>query len=422
MQALSGLLLTLCGAAVLGLLAGYACFHAGMIRSKSVVSVLTQQGAAVALSVVFYLIIGHNLIFHTGWWNGVLPSIHLLWHGKTALASFIDNPIHPALMGELFFSIMTAALIMPIVIGAIAERTKLVAVVLFTVVMSVVIYPVAAFWTGPHGFLSQIGFMDTGGAARIQTVGAMAALAGLLLVGSRKARCDHLGKLVYAVPGSNLPLATLGVFAIWIGFLFLNAGSQLLSPRVPLIGGFAWVMITSMVAACASLFVTLTLVRFFYGKADLTFMLNGLLVGLVAISAGPLVNITGALIVGAIAGALFFFMHRWFEQLPIDDPVGSVAVFGIGGFWGTIAVAFTQQHHAFAELQLQHWAWYQQLWIQLLGFSVVAIWAFCISLLVWWLIRVLIGLRPMPLVETKGLDVVDHGMGAYPEFQISRKR
>ena len=311
---------------------------------------------------------------------------------------------------DFFFQVVFVATAMSIVSGAVAERMKLWAFLLFTVVMTGVIYPIEGSWTwgGQSVFgwfelsVGETGFSDFAGSGIVHLAGATAAFAGVLLLGSRKGKFGPNGE-TYAMPGANLPLATLGTFILWMGWFGFNGGSVLKLGDIGNANAVAVVFLNTNAAAAGGAIAALVVARLMFGKADLTMALNGALAGLVAITAEPSTPTPAiATLFGAIAGVIVVYSIVALEKFRIDDPVGAISVHGVVGIFGLMIVPFTNDGTSFAA--------------QALGAVVIFTWVFVASLVVWLLIKLIFGIRISEEEEYEGADVSEYGMEAYPEF------
>jgi Amt family ammonium transporter len=283
---------------------------------------------------------------------------------------------------------------------------KLWAFLLFAVVMTGFIYPIQGYWKWGGGFLDAKGFLDFAGSGVVHLTGASAALAGVLLLGARKGKYGKDGK-INAIPGANLPLATLGTFILWLGWFGFNGGSELKVSNVAEANAVALVFVNTNAAAAAGTIAALITSRLLFGKADLTMALNGALAGLVAITAEPLAGSpVASSIVGAIGGVLVVFSIITIDKMKIDDPVGAISVHGVVGMWGLIAVAFTNSDATFGA--------------QFLGLVSIFVWVFVTSLITWFIIKMIMGLRVTEEEEMEGVDLAECGLEAYPEFTGTR--
>ena len=291
---------------------------------------------------------------------------------------------------------------MSVVSGAVAERMKLWAFLIFAVVMTGFIYPIQGFWKWGAGFLDAAGFLDFAGSGVVHMAGASAALAGVLLLGARKGKYGANGQ-VNAIPGANLPLATLGTFILWMGWFGFNGGSQLKMSTIEDANAVAQVFVNTNMGAAGGLIAALIVARILFGKADLTMALNGALAGLVSVTAEPLTpSALQATLIGGVGGVLVVFSILALDKIKIDDPVGAISVHGVAGIWGLLAVCLTNSEAS--------------LGAQLLGIASIFAWVFIASLIVWGIIKAVIGLRVSEEEEYDGVDLAECGMEAYPEF------
>jgi Amt family ammonium transporter len=310
-------------------------------------------------------------------------------------------------MADFFFQVVFVATAMSIVSGAIAERMKLWSFLLFAVVMTGVIYPVQGYWKWGGGFLEQNGFVDFAGSGVVHLAGAMAALAGVLLLGAREGKYGKRpdGTVqVRAIPGSNMPLATLGTLILWMGWFGFNGGSMLQMNDVVSANSVALVFVNTNIAAGGGALAALILARLWFGKADLTMALNGVLAGLVAVTAQPLTPTPGlAAFIGIVGGLLvvvsIVFMDRRFQ---LDDPVGAISVHGVVGIWGLLAVILSDPKASLGG--------------QLMGIVAIGGWVFVTSAAVWLALKVTMGIRISELEEYEGADISEIGLESYPEF------
>ncbi len=296
---------------------------------------------------------------------------------------------------------------MSIVSGAVAERMKLWSFLIFAVVMTGFIYPVQGYWKWGGGFLDAAGFSDFAGSGVVHLCGATAALAGVILLGARKGKYGKDGK-INAIPGANLPLATLGTFILWLGWFGFNGGSELIVSNVAEANAVAAVFVNTNAAAAGGVVAALITSRLMFGKADLTMALNGALAGLVAITAEPLTPTAGwATVIGIIGGVLVVFSIVTMDKMKIDDPVGAISVHGVVGMWGLLAVPLTNDDAGFMT--------------QLLGLGTIFIWTFATSFIVWMVIKAVMGIRVSEEEEYEGVDIGECGLEAYPEFTTGTK-
>ncbi|AXO60043.1 ammonium transporter [Pseudomonas sp. phDV1] len=394
----------ICGALVMWMAAGFAMLESGLVRAKNTTEILTKNVALYATASVMYLLVGYYIMYSSPE-GGILPSLGFLIGDENSVDSVLaggdDAPYYSA-RSDFFFQIVFAATCMSIVSGAVAERMKLWAFLAFAVVMTGFIYPIQGFWKWGGGFLDAAGYLDYAGSGVVHMAGASAALAGVLLLGARKGKYGPNGQ-VNAIPGANLPLATLGTFILWMGWFGFNGGSQLKMSTIEDANAVAQVFTNTNMAAAGGLIVALIVARLLFGKADLTMALNGALAGLVAITAEPLTpSALQATLIGGVGGALVVFSILGLDKVKIDDPVGAISVHGVVGIWGILAVCLTNEDAS--------------LGAQLLGIVSIFAWVFIASLIVWSIIKAVIGMRVSEEEEYEGVDIAECGMEAYPEF------
>ena len=342
---LNSLLFLIGGFLVFWMAAGFAMLEAGLVRSKNVTMQLTKNVALFSLAAIFYYLIGYNLMYPLGTWavEGVLSGV---W-GKAVLeavsvtADAADDYGYASTGSDFFFQLMFCAATASIVSGALAERIKLWPFLIFTVILTSIIYPLQASWKWGGGFLDGMGFLDFAGSTVVHSVGGWAALAGAIILGPRLGKYTADGKVV-PIQGSNLALATLGTFILWLGWFGFNGGSQLAMGSVGDVADVSRIFANTNAAAAGGAVAALILTQLLYSKPDLTMILNGALAGLVSITAEPLTPSLGAAtIIGAIGGVIVVFSVPFLDKLKIDDVVGAIPVHLFAGIWGTIAVVFT---------------------------------------------------------------------------------
>ncbi len=394
----------ICGALVMWMAAGFAMLEAGLVRAKNTTEILTKNIALYAIASVMYLVIGYHIMYSSPE-GGILPSLGFLIgdeHTAEAVLAGGDDAPYYAARSDFFFQIVFAATCMSVVSGAVAERMKLWAFLIFAVVMTGFIYPIQGFWKWGAGFLDAAGFLDFAGSGVVHMAGASAALAGVLLLGARKGKYGANGQ-VNAIPGANLPLATLGTFILWMGWFGFNGGSQLKMSTIEDANAVAQVFVNTNMGAAGGLIAALIVARILFGKADLTMALNGALAGLVSVTAEPLTpSALQATLIGGVGGVLVVFSILALDKIKIDDPVGAISVHGVAGIWGLLAVCLTNSEAS--------------LGAQLLGIASIFAWVFIASLIVWGIIKAVIGLRVSEEEEYDGVDLAECGMEAYPEF------
>ena len=394
----------ICGALVMWMAAGFAMLEAGLVRAKNTTEILTKNVALFAIASVMYLLVGYTIMYSSPE-GGILPSLGFLIgdeHSVEAVLAGGEDAPYYAARSDFFFQIVFAATCMSIVSGAVAERMKLWAFIAFAVVMTGIIYPVQGFWKWGGGFLDAAGFLDFAGSSVVHMAGATAALAGVLLLGARKGKYGAKGQ-INAIPGANLPLATLGMFILWMGWFGFNGGSQLKMSTIEDANAVAQVFVNTNMGAAGGLIAALIVARILFGKTDLTMAINGALAGLVSITAEPLTpSALQATLIGGVGGVLVVFSILALDKIRIDDPVGAISVHGVAGIWGTLAVCLTNGEAT--------------LGAQLLGIVSIFAWVFIASLIVWAIIKAVFGLRVSEEEEYEGVDLAECGMEAYPEF------
>ena len=397
------------GALVMWMAAGFTMLEAGLVRAKNTAEILTKNIGLYSIACIMYMLCGYAIMYPGAYEGGVFQSLATLGSG---LLSSGDNTAADVIasggdtyysgLSDFFFQVVFVATAMSIVSGAVAERMKLWSFFAFAVFLTSVIYPVQGFWNWGDGFLKVAGFSDFAGSGTVHLCGAAAALAGVLLLGARKGKYGANGQ-INAIPGCNLPLATLGTLILWLGWFGFNGGSELKVSDVGEANAVSLVFVNTNMAAAGGLLFALLLSRFWFGKADLTMALNGALAGLVAITADPLSpEPIAATAIGAAGGLLVVGSIVFLDKLKVDDPVGAISVHGVVGIWGLIAVCFSNEAAT--------------LGAQLLGVFAIFAWVFAASLLVWFLLKVTVGLRVTEEEEYEGVDIGECGLEAYPEF------
>lgn len=397
------------GALVMWMAAGFSMLEAGLVRAKNTAEILTKNVALFAIASIMYMLIGYGIMYPNGG-NGIIPDISwsFMFGGDNTVEEVLASggDTYYSVMSDFFFQVVFVATAMSIVSGAVAERMKLWAFLLFAIVLTGFIYPVQGYWKWGGGWLDGIGFSDFAGSGIVHLCGASAALAGVLLLGARKGKYGKDGT-INAIPGANLPLATLGTFILWLGWFGFNGGSQLVVSNISDANAVAAVFVNTNMAAAGGLVFALLTARLIFGKADLTMALNGALAGLVAITAEPLTPIPlAATLIGGVGGVIVVFAIISLDKLRIDDPVGAISVHGVVGMWGLLAVPITNADVGIVP--------------QLIGLVSIFAWVFITSIIVWLLIKLIMGIRVSEEEEYEGVDVGECGLEAYPEFVGSR--
>ncbi|MCV6637337.1 ammonium transporter [Candidatus Albibeggiatoa sp. nov. NOAA] len=406
--ALNTFYLLMSGALVMLMALGFSMLEAGLVRSKNTVEILTKNVTLYAIACIMYMLVGYDLMYGSPE-GGIIPSVTPLFSFMSmtvsndySLAAVNAGEADYAKAADFFFQVVFVATAMSVVSGAIAERMKLWSFIFFAVVMTSFIYPIQGYWKWGEGFLHQLGFLDFAGSGVVHLAGATAALTGVMLLGARLHKFSADGH-INAIPGANLPLATLGTFLLWFGWFGFNGGSQLLASTVVDSNTVAMIFVNTNMAAAGGLVAATMMSRFLFGKADLTMILNGALAGLVAITAEPSTpSPIFATLIGSVGGILVIFAILGLDKLRLDDPVGAISVHGVVGIWGLLAVPLTNPTASFKS--------------QLIGIVVIFSWVFVTSLVTWFVIKLIFGLRVSEEEEYEGLDLSECGMEAYPEF------
>jgi Amt family ammonium transporter len=393
----------MCGALVMWMAAGFAMLEAGLVRAKNTTEILTKNIALFAVACTMYMVCGYAVMY-----GGDIFLSSITGDGATGA----EEPATYAPSADFYFQVVFVATAMSIVSGAVAERMKLWAFLAFAVVMTGFIYPMEGAWTwgGAPVFgmytLGDLGFSDFAGSGIVHLAGASAALAGVLLLGARKGKYGPNGE-VNAIPGANLPMATLGTFILWLGWFGFNGGSVLATASVESANAVAVVFMNTNAAAAGGLIAALLVAKVLFGKADLTMTLNGALAGLVAITAEPSTpTALEATLFGAAGGVLVVFSILALDKFKIDDPVGAISVHGVVGLLGLLLVPLTNEGSSFSG--------------QLIGAATIFVWVFGASLVAWGILKAVMGLRVSEEEEFAGVDIAECGMEAYPEFSSSK--
>jgi len=397
------------GALVMWMAAGFAMLEAGLVRAKNTAEILTKNVALFAIACIMYMVVGYGIMYPAGG-NGIIPSINwsFMFGGDNSVDEVLGSggDVYYSGMSDFFFQVVFVATAMSIVSGAVAERMKLWAFLLFAVVMTGFIYPVQGYWKWGGGWLDALNFQDFAGSGVVHLCGASAALAGVLLLGARKGKYGKDGS-INAIPGANLPLATLGTFILWLGWFGFNGGSELMVSNIDEANAVAAVFVNTNMAAAGGLVLALITARLLFGKADLTMALNGALAGLVAITAEPLTpSPLAATLIGGVGGVIVVFSIVTMDKLRVDDPVGAISVHGVVGMWGLMAVPITNGDAGFGA--------------QAIGLGTILAWVFVTAFIAWLLIKLIMGIRVSEEEEYEGVDVGECGLEAYPEFVASR--
>ena len=388
--ALNTLLFLISGFLVMWMAAGFCMLESGLVTSKSVSTIAAKNIGLYSIAGLMFWLVGYNLAYGIpeGGYIGSFTS----WSDGSALATGYSDG------SDWFFQMVFCATTASIVSGTLAERIKIWPFFIFVALLTGVIYPIEMGWQWGGGWLSSAGFSDFAGSTLVHAAGGAAALAGAIVLGPRLGRFDN-GKLV-PFANSSIPLATLGVFILWLGWFGFNGGSQLALGSFDDATAIATIYINTNLAACAGVMVCAGITRLLRGKTDVIMMLNGALGGLVAITAEPLMpSPIAAIIIGGIGGALVFFGTELLVKMKIDDVVGAIPVHFIAGIWGTLAVPITNPDTSFGA--------------QLLGTASICVFVFVVSYIIWTILKATIGIRISEEAEKEGTDVVETGVVAY---------
>ena len=386
--------------------AGFAMLEAGLVRGKNVAMQLTKNMALFSLASLFFYILGYNLMYPGDGWTiqNVIGAFSVTALEPVGLEGVEADLTYASVGSDFFFQLMFCAATASIVSGALAERIKLWPFLVFVIVLVAVIYPIQASWKWGGGFLDAMGFQDFAGSTVVHSVGGWAALTGAIILGPRLGKYRD-GK-VNPMPGSNLALATLGTFILWLGWFGFNGGSQLYMDTSGNVADISRIFSNTNTSAAAGAVAALILTQLLYKKPDLTMILNGALAGLVSITAEPLTpSLVSATLIGAVGGVIVVFAVPLLDRLKIDDVVGAIPVHLFAGIWGTLAVCFTNSAASFS--------------VQLTSIVIVGAFVTVASAVVWLVLNAMFGLRVSEDAEITGLDRSELGMEAYPEFSGS---
>ncbi len=396
------------GVLVMWMAAGFAMLEAGLVRAKNTAEILIKNISLFAIACIMYMLVGYSIMYGSSD-SSFIPDFGFLIgdeNAKDAILAGGDGAPYYSKLSDFFFQVVFVATAMSIVSGAVAERMKLWAFLAFAVVMTGFIYPVQGYWKWGGGFLDQLGFQDFAGSGVVHLCGAAAALAAVIVLGARKGKYGKDGS-INAIPGANMPLATLGTFILWMGWFGFNGGSELKLSDIGEANAVALIFVNTNMAAAGGVIAAMITARLLFGKTDLTMALNGALAGLVAITAEPLnPDPLLATMIGAAGGVIVVFSIIALDKMKLDDPVGAISVHGVVGMWGLIAVVFS---NADATIMAQ-----------LTGLGAIFAWTFTVAIIVWLLIKVIVGVRVSEEEEYNGVDISECGMEAYPEFTSNK--
>ena len=398
--ALDTLYFLVMGAFVMWMAAGFTMLESGLVRAKNTAEILTKNISLYSIAVIMYMVVGYNLMYPAGG-SGIIPDLAFFLGSDNTVEAVVASggDVYYSGMSDHFFQVVFVATACSIISGAVAERMKLWPFLLFCVFMTSIIYPVQGYWKWGGGFLDAAGFADFAGSGVVHLCGATAALAGVMVLGARKGKYKD-GK-PQAMPGANLPLATLGTFILWLGWFGFNGGSELIVSNVAEANAVSLIFVNTNLAAAGGVMGALILSKLMFGRSDLTMALNGAIAGLVSITAEPLAPTPGlALIIGFIGGLIVVFSIITLDKMHMDDPVGAISAHGTAGVWGLLAVTLTGG----------------SLGAQLYGIIVIFLWTFVVSFIFWKIIDSIYGLRVTEEEEEEGVDISECGLEAYPEF------
>jgi len=391
---LDGFLMVFAGILVMWMAAGFAMLEVGLTRTKNSATILTKNVALFAISCIMFYYFGYNFMYGEG--NAFIGS-------GSALSGFTSEALGHSVMADFFFQVVFVATAASVISGTVAERMKMWPFLIFVVILSTFIYPIQGHWTWGGSNLGGLieGFSDFAGSTIVHSVGGWAALAGVIILGARKGKYSKDGK-VRPIPGSNMPLATVGTLILWMGWFGFNGGSQLAMGTKDDIDNIAMVIASTNMAASIGAITAAILTQILYKKVDLTMVLNGALAGLVSVTAAPDTGMFYATIVGFIGAILVVFAVPFFDKIKLDDPVGALSVHLVAGIWGTLAVGIFGNGEFMAQLK---------------GVIVIGGFVFITSFVVWKLLDMILGLRVSEQEEIEGLDIHELGLEAYPEFK-----
>ena len=394
---------------------GFASLEAGMARSKNTVNILSKNFIVFAVSSLGFMLLGWGLMF--GGDNPFLGTQHLFILGESDL-SFYDGTLtsNVPFWGKFFFQLVFCGTAATIVSGAVAERIKYITFIVFSFVLTLVIYPIVGHWVWGGGWLADLGFLDFAGDTVVHSLGGWAALAGALVLGPRIGKYDKDGK-PRAIPGHNMSLAVIGLFVLWLGWFGFNPGSTM-SFQNP--ADVMHILMTTNTSAIAAVLTATAASWLLLGKPDLGMTINGCLAGLVAITGGcAYISIGNSLLIGAVAGVLVVFAVLFFDRVKVDDPVGATSVHLCCGVFGTLCIGLFAQEGV-TTLSTKNGLFYGGgaglLGTQLLGIAAVGAFVFAASLVLWWVLKKTMGIRVTREEEIAGLDIGEHGNHAYPDF------
>ncbi|WP_439562042.1 ammonium transporter [Roseinatronobacter sp.] len=402
---MNSLLFLVGGFLVFFMAAGFCMLETGLVRSKNATMQLIKNVALFSVATVAYFVVGFNLMYPLGdwvvegWLGGIAPTV--LEPVGVAFED-LDDVEYASIGSDFIFQLMFCAAVASIVSGAVAERIKLWPFLGFVIVLTGIIYPIQASWSWGEGFLDELGFLDFAGSSIVHGAGGWAALAGVIVLGARAGKYGKDGR-VTVMAGSNLPLATLGMFILWLGWFGFNGASQLAMGTVSDVADISRIFANTNTAAAGGAIAALLLSKFLYTKPDLTMVLNGALAGLVSITAEPLTpGLGAATLIGAVGGVIVVLTVPLLDKLKLDDVVGAIPVHLFAGIWGTLAVVLTNPDATLSA--------------QIIGIVAIGAFMFVASLVMWLILKAVFGIRVSDEDQITGLDTTELGMEAYPEF------
>ncbi|MEQ8479707.1 MAG: ammonium transporter [Hoeflea sp.] len=390
------LLFLIGGFLVMFMAAGFAMLEVGMVRSKNVSMQCLKNVALYSIAGIMFWVVGYSLMYTdvNGYFGTPLP------YGWPDAG--VANEGDYSVASDWFFQMVFCAATASIVSGTVAERVKLWPFLIFTAILTGILYPISGSWQWGGGWLSEAGFSDFAGSTIVHSVGGWAALAGAIIIGARKGKYSADGK-VNPIPGSSMPLATLGTFILWLGWFGFNGASQLAMGSNGDVSDISRIFANTNLAAAGGVVAAIILTQVMYKKIDVTMALNGALAGLVSITAEPLMpSPLAAILIGAVGGVIVVFAVPMLDKFKIDDVVGAIPVHLLAGIWGTLVVPVTNPAASFGT--------------QILGIVAFGVFTFVLSGIVWFILKMTVGIRPTEEEEMNGLDMTEVGVEAYPEF------
>ena len=401
------------GVLVMFMAAGFAMLESGLVRSKNTATICLKNIALYSIAGIVFYLVGYDLMY-TGVDKGFIGTLKFMYNPSDAELALLGAKAATAeqlkavtdagysVSSDWFFQMVFVATAASVVSGTVAERIKVWPFLIFVIVLSAVIYPVQASWVWGGGWLSELGFSDFAGSTLVHSVGGWCALTGAIILGARKGKYTADGR-VNPIPGSNMPLATLGTFVLWFGWFGFNGGSQLALGSAADATTISIVYVNTNIAAAGGVVAAMTLTQLLYKKIDLSMALNGALGGLVAITAGPdLTNHAVSMLIGAIGGALVVISVPLLDKLKVDDVVGAISVHLVAGVWGTLCVGIFGSG---------------SITTQLIGIVSIGAFVVVFSSIIWMILKATVGIRLDEEEELNGSDATECGMEAYPEFR-----